>query len=234
MNTAYAIDADGYISHEVMGDFDPAGLVLDAPPATLIRPRWNGKSWVESGSNKARSSATDQVRVEALLALSREAERVRELIRPLGPQALAVQEQKLREARALLQGCCKDEPIVLSAEAAAAGLDVKTLAAQVLEAHTSWAKQMGQVEATLRKFGDRLLKERERASILKVQEAGRAALWSLVPGLQAAVTAEAEAADTSATADAVKAEEAVKAEAVKTEETAKLAEADITARALTK
>lgn len=220
MNTAYAIDAEGYLSHEVMGDFDPTGLVLEPPPATLVRPRWNGKSWVESASNKSRATATDQVRIDALLLLSREAERVRELIRPLQPYAMAVQEQKLREARALLQGCCKEEPVVLAAEAAAAGLELKALAAQVLEAHAVWGKQMGQIEAILRRFGDRLRKERERATLLKVQEAGRAALWALVTGVEGSAAAasddEQATEDTRATGlSAEAAEVAIKEAAIK-------------------
>lgn len=193
MNIAYAIDKEGYISHEVMGDFDPAGLVLTAPPTSMVRPRWSGERWVEAASNKRRASVSDEARVAVLLALSREAERVREVVRPLGPYAQAVQEQRLREARALLSGCCKEEPLVLSAEAEAAGLDLKALASQVLEQHAAWARQMGLIEGTLRKHSDRVGKERERAGLAKLEAAGKAALWALVTGVSGTVVLEESA-----------------------------------------
>ena len=49
---------------------------------------------------------------------------------------------------------------------------------------------MGQVEAVLRKYTDRLNKEKERATLTKVLEAGRAALWALVYGATAAAVDE--------------------------------------------
>ena len=37
----------------------------------------------------------------------------------------------VREARAMVSGCCKEEPILLSVLASASGLDIKTLAERV-------------------------------------------------------------------------------------------------------
>ena len=191
MERAYAVDASGRIQQHVVSNVGGVeGLVTEPVSPSLIQPRWDGKKWVESASNTERSQALADHRRGCITQLQVEAEAVRGALYPMGPHALAVREQKLREARCLLQGGPKEEPVVLAAEASAAGLDLKTLASQVLEQHAAWCKTQGAVEAVLRKHTDRLNKEKERATLSKVLDAGRAALWALVYGQSAAAPVE--------------------------------------------
>ena len=191
MERAYAVDASGRIQQHVVSNVGGVeGLVTEPVSPSLIQPRWDGKKWVESASNAERSQALADHRRACITQLQVEAEAVRAALYPMGPHALAVREQKLREARCLLQGGPKEEPVVLAAEASAAGLDLKTLASQFLEQHAAWCKTQGAVEAVLRKHTDRLNKEKERATLSKVLDAGRAALWALVYGQSAAAPVE--------------------------------------------
>lgn len=191
MKTFYRVDAAGRVLQSVSTEADAAELgVAEAPSASLIEPRWDGKKWVESASNTTRSRAFAQHRLECVSALAAEAEVVRAHLFPVGPHALAVREQKLREARCVLYGSPKEEPLILTAEASAAGSDVKTLAAQLIEQHAAWCKTMGQIEAILRKHTDRLSREKERAGLVKVLEAGRAALWAVMYGATPATVEE--------------------------------------------
>ena len=117
MERAYAVDASGRIQQHVVSNVGGVeGLVTEPVSPSLIQPRWDGKKWVESASNTERSQALADHRRGCVTQLQVEAEAVRGALYPMGPHALAVREQKLREARCLLQGGPKEEPVVLAAE----------------------------------------------------------------------------------------------------------------------
>ena len=59
-------------------------------------------------------------------------------------------------------------------------MDIKALASQLIESHYQWCKQMARIEEILFKYNARILKDRERGTVTKVADAGRAALWALV------------------------------------------------------
>ena len=181
MNSVWIVDENGSPQFEVNGtlDEDLPNMVAVPMPSTLLQPRWNGKSWVEMADGETVKSGLGSLQQAQIAALEVEAERVRATLYPVGPLALAVREQRLREATAVLYREGRFEPIFLAAESGVRGIDIKELASSVLAEQQSFAKRLSQVEVVRIKYQSALRGAADGAEAQSLFERGKESLWAL-------------------------------------------------------